>query len=157
MTLIRQLLKLLVIGVAAIDVQNRKISHSSLLEPLKVLKVAVKRRTAKYHRGWRLSIANQRWRCWLDIAEGPDQGKDQLLQSFCHVELQWLLSRNQHQAHIKQHGFPHVQYAPQIQDFKQCWNRYRVAVRNRIQRLLLDDQSLATELNQHFRVDRWRG
>jgi len=43
MTLIRQLLKLLVICVTAIDVQNRKISHTCLLEPLKVLKVAVKR------------------------------------------------------------------------------------------------------------------
>lgn len=87
LSFILQLAELLIIGVGAINIQNRQVCHSLFLQLQKMFEAHLQRTAAEDHRSGRLSISCQFGACRLDVAMLPSQREDQLLERFGHIKL----------------------------------------------------------------------
>ena len=77
----------------------------------------------------------------------PRQRENKLFKSFSDIKLQTRLRTNQNQSFIKDHSFPHVQYASYIEHIEQSLNSDDISVRNVDVVLLVYDNCLVVKLN----------
>lgn len=90
------LFEVLIVGVAAINIQDGQILHSFFLKLHEVVKVHPERRTAEYHGSRRFSKASEALPSRLYVGVLPSKREEQLLQGFGHVELKGVLRRDQY-------------------------------------------------------------